>query len=75
MFRDHDGFEKILDFSKSNIIGDIFQIRSHMSTKIPVKIVEYTIDGERRKNVMIDMLDTYDIEGDPEEKIKNFKEK
>jgi len=45
------------------------------TTKIPVKIVEYTIDGETRKNVMIDMLDTYDIEGDPEEKIKNFKEK
>ena len=46
MFRDHDGFEKILDFSKSNIIGDIFQIRSHMSTKIPVKNPEGVLTGK-----------------------------
>lgn len=43
--------------------------------KIPVKIVQYTINGETRKNVMIDMIDTYDIEGDAETKIKNFKKK
>lgn len=43
--------------------------------KIPVKIVQYTINGETRKNVMIDMLDTYDIEGDAERKIINFKKK
>ena len=43
--------------------------------KIPVKIVQYTISGETKKNVMIDMLDTYDIEGDVEKKLKNFKEK
>ena len=43
--------------------------------KIPVKIVEYTISGEPRKNVMIDMIDTYEIDGDVETKIKNFKKK
>ena len=43
--------------------------------KIPVKIVEYTISGETRKNVMIDMFDTYEIQGDVETKIKNFKKK
>lgn len=43
--------------------------------KIPVKIVEYAISGETRKNVMIDMIDTYEIDGDVEIKIKNFKKK
>lgn len=43
--------------------------------KIPVKIVQYTINGETRKNVMIDMIDTYNIEGDAESKINNFKKK
>ena len=43
--------------------------------QIPVKIVQYTINGETRKNVMIDMLDTYDIKGDVEKKIIKFKKK
>jgi hypothetical protein len=43
--------------------------------KIPVKIVQYKINGESRKNVMIDMVDTYDIDGDVEAKIKDFKNK
>ena len=43
--------------------------------KIPVKIVQYTINGETRKNIMIDMLDTYDIEGDVEIEIITFKKK
>jgi len=43
--------------------------------RIPVKIVQYTISNETRKNVMIDMIDTYDIEGDAEKKISNFKKK
>ena len=43
--------------------------------KIPVKIVEYTINGETRKNVMIDMVDTYDISGDVEKRINNFKKR
>ena len=50
MFRDHDGFEKILDFSKSNLIGDIFQIRSHMSTKIPEKNPEGLHTGKQGIN-------------------------
>jgi hypothetical protein len=43
--------------------------------QIPVKIVEYTISGETRKNVMIDLLDTYEISGNAENKIKKFKKK
>lgn len=43
--------------------------------KIPVKIVQYTINGETKKNVMIDMIDTYDIHGDVEKKINAFKKK
>ena len=43
--------------------------------QIPVKIVEYTISGETRKNVMIDLLDTYEISGNVESKIKKFKKK
>ena len=41
--------------------------------KIPVKIVQYTIDGQIRKNVMIDYFDTDEIEGDVEEKLDDFK--
>ena len=43
--------------------------------KIPIKIVEYTINGKTRKNVMIDMINTYDIDGNVEIKIKNLKKK
>jgi len=43
--------------------------------QIPVKIVEYTISGETRKNVMIDLMDTYEISGNVENKIKKFKKK
>ena len=43
--------------------------------KIPVKIVEYTISGETRKNVMLDLMDTYEISGNVENKIKEFKKK
>ena len=46
MFRDHDGFEKILDISRSNIIGDVFQIRAHMSTKIPEKNPKGMLTGK-----------------------------
>ena len=41
--------------------------------KIPVKIVKYTINNETRKNILIDLMDTYDIDGDVEEKINQFK--
>ena len=40
--------------------------------QIPVKIVEYTISGEIRKNVMIDLMDTYEISGNVENKIKKI---
>ena len=41
--------------------------------KIPVKIVQYTMNKQIRKNVMLDIFDTYDIEGDAEKKLKEFK--
>jgi predicted dehydrogenase len=37
MFRQHDGFKKISQWSKSGILGEIFMIRAHMSTNIPEK--------------------------------------
>jgi predicted dehydrogenase len=37
MFRQHDGFKKISQLSKSGILGEIFMIRAHMSTNIPEK--------------------------------------
>jgi hypothetical protein len=43
--------------------------------KIPVKIVQYTMNGKVRKNVMLDMLDTYEIKGDVEKKVHDFKQK
>ena len=43
--------------------------------RIPVKIVQYAINGQTRKNVMLDIFDTYEITGDVEKKIQNFKEK
>ena len=41
--------------------------------QIPVKIVEYTISGETRKNVMIDLMDTYEISGNVENKTSKMK--
>ena len=35
MFRQHDGFKKISEWSKTGILGEIFLIRAHMSTNIP----------------------------------------
>ena len=35
MFRKHQGFTKISDWAKSGFLGNIFQIRAHMSTWIP----------------------------------------
>ena len=43
--------------------------------KIPVKIVQYTINEQIRKNVMLDMFDTYEIEGDIQKKVNDFKDK
>lgn len=43
--------------------------------KIPVKIVQYTMNGQIRKNVMLDIFDTYEIEGDVEKKINDFKKR
>jgi predicted dehydrogenase len=36
MFRYHDGFCKIADWARSGMLGDIFSIRAHMSTSVPV---------------------------------------
>ncbi|MCH2673983.1 MAG: Gfo/Idh/MocA family oxidoreductase [Dehalococcoidia bacterium] len=35
MFRQHDGFRKIANMSKSGILGKIYMIRAHMSTNLP----------------------------------------
>ena len=34
MFRNHKGFQALIDISRSGRIGDIFSIRAHMSTSI-----------------------------------------
>lgn len=36
MFRFHDGFRRIADWARSGFLGEIFTIRAHMSTNIPV---------------------------------------
>ncbi len=35
MFRYHDGFRLIAEWAKSGMLGQIFSIRSHMSTSVP----------------------------------------
>ena len=35
MFRKHDGFERIADWTRSGFLGPIFQVRAHMSTWLP----------------------------------------
>ncbi len=36
MFRYHDGFCRIADWSRSGTLGNVFSIRAHMSTNVPV---------------------------------------
>ena len=35
MFRKHDGFERIANWTHSGLLGHVFQIRAHMSTWLP----------------------------------------
>lgn len=35
MFRYHDGYRQIDGWTKSGLLGDIFEIRAHMSTSVP----------------------------------------
>lgn len=35
MFRNHDGFERIANWTRSGFLGDVFQVRAHMSTWLP----------------------------------------
>jgi predicted dehydrogenase len=37
MFRKHDGFERIANWVRSGFLGDIFQVRAHMSTFLAEK--------------------------------------
>ena len=37
MFRYNDGFTRIADWARSGFLGDLFAIRGHMSTNIPVE--------------------------------------
>lgn len=36
MFRYHDGFRQIANWTKSGLLGEVFSVRAHMSTRIPV---------------------------------------
>ncbi|HIF71151.1 MAG TPA: Gfo/Idh/MocA family oxidoreductase [Dehalococcoidia bacterium] len=45
MFRKHDGFERIANWARSGFLGDIFQVRAHMSTWIPEKNPEGQFTG------------------------------
>ncbi len=36
MFRYHDGFRRIADWARSGTLGNVFSIRAHMSTNVPV---------------------------------------
>jgi predicted dehydrogenase len=36
MFRYHEGFRRIADWAKSGYLGDVFSVRAHMSTWIPI---------------------------------------
>ncbi len=40
MFRYHDGFRLIADWARSGLLGDLFGVRAHMSTRIPVRTAE-----------------------------------
>lgn len=44
-------------------------------TKIPVKIVEFSDGGKKIQEVMIDLVDTMQIDGDPGKKIEQFRDK
>ncbi len=35
MFRYHDGFERIVDWAESGLLGHLFSVRAHISTNIP----------------------------------------
>ena len=35
MFRNHDGFERIAEWTRSGFLGHVFQVRAHMSTWLP----------------------------------------
>ena len=37
MFRYHDGFTRIAEWARSGSLGDVFAVRGHMSTNIPVE--------------------------------------
>ena len=37
MFRYNDGFTRIAEWARSGFLGDVFAIRGHMSTNIPVE--------------------------------------
>ena len=53
MFRYHDGFRRIADWVHSGFLGDLFSIRAHMSTNIPVAQRERV--GQHRGGVFFDL--------------------
>lgn len=45
MFRYHAGFQRIGQWVRSGLLGDVFSIRAHMSTWLPVTTEGYTTTG------------------------------
>jgi len=45
MFRYHEGFARIAEWTRSGFLGDVFSVRAHMSTNIP-------IDGRNGRKVV-----------------------
>ncbi len=45
MFRNHDGFERIANWTHSGFLGHVFQVRAHMSTWLPESNEENPVLG------------------------------
>ena len=53
MLRYHDGFRRIADWSRSGLLGSIYNVRAHMSTSIPVEARE--IINTHRGGIFFDL--------------------
>jgi predicted dehydrogenase len=53
MFRYHDGFQKIGDWARSGLLGQVFCLRAHMSTNIPPPARQ--VIGQHRGGIFYDL--------------------
>ncbi|MCH7491505.1 MAG: hypothetical protein IID05_12530, partial [Gemmatimonadetes bacterium] len=53
MFRYHDGFSRIADWSRSGFLGHVFSIRAHMSTYVATE--SHATLGAHRGGVFYDL--------------------